>query len=723
MKENRLDTVDSKGFYNPLIKTEFQAELKKDVDVVKCIRQAEQLKQLINARITGSIGFLSQGTRQFPFVQGNFSSGFIGTDSKSFIYDPIALIQSLKPEGAPYPEPCYACLTYIHSLWHNLCGHTMINDTAYGHLVCQKVLQMCSSMNLVKDPSASVDYYNLNNAGKRLVYSIWGLACDICVTAILVDHVIHVSAQDLNRIVTRNDIGYLVPVNTSLNAHTIEETTRIKNNYQKYVMRTEDQRQSLRDIVKQVTKNHGSNSTKILNVFEPLRIFAFLNDLIQAQGMNALKPYYNMMLDNHEMWPVAKNFADYVNDPNSNGQGEKGDGGSNGGQSNDQSNSGQDDDNSNGDSSGKGNGKSDSKKGQGKGPKDSDQQNKDGTGGDDQNQQTGGKGDKDPNQQTDGDGGSSQPSPQETEEFGGDSKGDQKNQAGSSDSGGGFDINNNSNQQGNQTGNGTQTGYQSKSEIQKQTSNIIEESKAKDWKTTLKLVKSQMETTYREVFQNSENMKDTLNYLYKEQYDFSTWLRKFSHISEIPEEDEDSFEYGIYDYGARTFGDKLLIEYPETKQDFKIEDFVIALDTSGSCSGEIIKKFINKVYSILTEDKMFAKRLHVHIIQCDCEIREYVVCENLREVDSYLRTFTAKGLGGTDFRPVFDFIESKLRDGSIAKLDGILYFTDGWGSMPTHSLGVKTAFVYLYSDLEHPTTPPWIDDYVIDEKDIDYKSM
>lgn len=38
----------------------------------------------------------------------------------------------------------------------------------------------------------------------------------------------------------------------------------------------------------------------------------------------------------------------------------------------------------------------------------------------------------------------------------------------------------------------------------------------------------------------------------------------------------------------------LLIEPLEYKEDKVIKDFVIAIDTSGSCAGELVKKFLNK---------------------------------------------------------------------------------------------------------------------------------
>ena len=41
-----------------------------------------------------------------------------------------------------------------------------------------------------------------------------------------------------------------------------------------------------------------------------------------------------------------------------------------------------------------------------------------------------------------------------------------------------------------------------------------------------------------------------------------------------------------------------------------------------------------------------------------------------------------KGLGGTDFRPVFQRVDEMIRDGEFANLKGLIYFTDGYGLFP-----------------------------------------
>ena len=42
---------------------------------------------------------------------------------------------------------------------------------------------------------------------------------------------------------------------------------------------------------------------------------------------------------------------------------------------------------------------------------------------------------------------------------------------------------------------------------------------------------------------------------------------------------------------------------------------------------------------------------------------------------------TAAGGGGTDFRPVFDWVAERCRRGE-ARPDALIYCTDGWGTFP-----------------------------------------
>ena len=57
------------------------------------------------------------------------------------------------------------------------------------------------------------------------------------------------------------------------------------------------------------------------------------------------------------------------------------------------------------------------------------------------------------------------------------------------------------------------------------------------------------------------------------------------------------------------------------------------------------------------------------------------------------KDFVAHGRGGTDFRPVFQWVESEIRSGGIDCPDAIIYLTDGYGSFPERAPDMPVLWV------------------------------
>ena len=74
-----------------------------------------------------------------------------------------------------------------------------------------------------------------------------------------------------------------------------------------------------------------------------------------------------------------------------------------------------------------------------------------------------------------------------------------------------------------------------------------------------------------------------------------------------------------------------LIEPLEYKDDKKIDEFAIVLDTSASCSGELIKGFLNETYSVLRDNESFFRKINVHIIWTLYSIYDIVTSTNNKE--------------------------------------------------------------------------------------------
>ena len=71
----------------------------------------------------------------------------------------------------------------------------------------------------------------------------------------------------------------------------------------------------------------------------------------------------------------------------------------------------------------------------------------------------------------------------------------------------------------------------------------------------------------------------------REDVDYRAFLRRFAVPREVMAVDGDAFDYIFYTYGLQLYGNMPLVEPPETRGGKRIEDFVIAVDTSMSTSG------------------------------------------------------------------------------------------------------------------------------------------
>lgn len=188
---------------------------------------------------------------------------------------------------------------------------------------------------------------------------------------------------------------------------------------------------------------------------------------------------------------------------------------------------------------------------------------------------------------------------------------------------------------------------------------------------------------------------------------YRDFLRKFAVLRENMQVDLDSFDYGFYHYGMELYGNIPLIEELEYREESGIEDFVIVLDTSGSCAFELIQRFLDTTFEILSEDGSFFDRMNLHIIQCDNQVQEDTVLHAPEEMAQFREQFTVRGFGGTDFRPAFHYIDALQRKGELKRLKGVLYFTDGYGIYPASRPPYDTAFVFLSEYDVHRNVPGW----------------
>ena len=204
----------------------------------------------------------------------------------------------------------------------------------------------------------------------------------------------------------------------------------------------------------------------------------------------------------------------------------------------------------------------------------------------------------------------------------------------------------------------------------------------------------------------------------REKYDYTSFLKKFAVLGEAMKINDDEFDYIFYTYGLKLYDKMPLIEPLEYKEVKQIKEFVIAIDTSGSVVGEQVQAFVQKTYNILKSTESFFSKINLHIIQCDADIQEHIKITNQDEFDEYLKTMQIKGLGGTDFRPVFKKVDELVKNKEFKNLKGLIYFTDGYGVFPKRKPNYDTAFVFVKDDYEIPDVPPWAIKLILEPSDI-----
>ena len=112
-------------------------------------------------------------------------------------------------------------------------------------------------------------------------------------------------------------------------------------------------------------------------------------------------------------------------------------------------------------------------------------------------------------------------------------------------------------------------------------------------------------------------------------------------------------------------------------------------------------------YCKLEQEDSFFRKVNLHIIQCDTEIHEHVKLTSKLEVDRYLKEMVLKGFGGTDFRPIFEFVNEMNSAGEFTDFKGLIYFTDGYGTYPSKPPDYQTAFVFIDDEYNNYNVPSW----------------
>lgn len=185
--------------------------------------------------------------------------------------------------------------------------------------------------------------------------------------------------------------------------------------------------------------------------------------------------------------------------------------------------------------------------------------------------------------------------------------------------------------------------------------------------------------------------------------DYQTLLSRFlkKQLKEAPSTQD--IDPMWYHFGLDYLGDIPIIEPAEEEDLPSSGALAIALDTSGSCDGEVCQRFLRELVTILESLEEISSFEKIILLQCDTEIQEERCIHQGDDWESILANFLPKGFGGTDFCPVFERLAEET------DLSCLIYLSDGCGDFPEEAPKYPTLFLLDSSDTGELFMPDWVE--------------
>ena len=230
----------------------------------------------------------------------------------------------------------------------------------------------------------------------------------------------------------------------------------------------------------------------------------------------------------------------------------------------------------------------------------------------------------------------------------------------------------------------------------------------KNWDKEGKRIQTEIETIGKEHSDRLGKLTWLLKVQNTTRTDYREFLKRFKVLREEGGVDLDSFDYGMYSFGLDHYGNMPLIEENEFREVKKIQELVIAIDTSASCKDSLVQRFLNETAAILLDGDNFFQKIKICVIQCDNQIQRTDFIDNTDEMNKYSSEIHVEGGYGTDFRPVFEYVEELKSQSKFENLKGLIYFTDGYGEYPDKPTTYDTAFIFAQDeDYDDEKVPDW----------------
>lgn len=240
----------------------------------------------------------------------------------------------------------------------------------------------------------------------------------------------------------------------------------------------------------------------------------------------------------------------------------------------------------------------------------------------------------------------------------------------------------------------------------------------KKWQDISEKTRTNLKTFSKDATDKAGDLLLQMDISLRERYDYKAFLKKFAVRNEEIRLDMDNFDYIFYTYGLNAYGNIPLIEPLEYRETEKIQELAIIVDTSESCSEELLRKFFGETFAILHQMDSFFKKINIHIIQCDADVQKDTAIHSMDDMKKYMKQLMVRGRGGTDFRKGLGYVNRLVGEGEFKNLKGVLYFTDGYGAFPKNKPPYDVAFIFVSEDGTDVKVPPWAMKVLLESDDI-----
>ncbi|MCM1099890.1 MAG: VWA-like domain-containing protein [Clostridium sp.] len=238
------------------------------------------------------------------------------------------------------------------------------------------------------------------------------------------------------------------------------------------------------------------------------------------------------------------------------------------------------------------------------------------------------------------------------------------------------------------------------------------------WKKISERVRADLKS-FTKARSGTETLEKNLEETTRDRYDYTDILRRFMVTAEDMTVNDEEFDYIYYTYGLEHYGNLPLIEPLEYREARKVKEFAIAIDTSASCRGAVVRAFLQKTYSILKSEENFFHKVNIHILQCDNEVQSDTKITNDEDFEVFMQYGKLTGFGATDFRPVFTYLDALRDGGEFENLKGLIYFTDGYGIYPERMPDYDVIFAFVNEDENRAPVPPWSLKVVLESEELE----